>query len=105
LLFSTVCLAFIFFSSLPLLVILFSLYGVSIAAIDANQRAYVADLAIKNRATALGAFYTLLGLLTLLSSIIAGILWQINPAFTFLYGFILSLTSVLVFILTNENER
>ncbi|MEM2932595.1 MAG: MFS transporter [Candidatus Pacearchaeota archaeon] len=96
--FSLVCLLFIFFSSLAIFILGFALYGISLSVIEVSQRAYVADLARK-KATALGAFYTLIGLTTILSSLIAGFLWQISPAFTFFYGFAFSLVSILIFLL------
>ncbi len=90
LLFSFVCLLFTFFSSFFVLIILFILYGISMAAVNVNHPAYVSDLVTKNKATALGAFYTLTGIVALASSMIAGELWQINHLFTFLYGFVIS---------------
>jgi len=88
LLFGLTCLGFAFSSSLVSLVVLFALYGLFYAMVEANQRAFISDLAPKElRGTALGTFHTTIGLATLPSSIIAGALWQhINPAATFLYG-------------------
>lgn len=99
LLFSLTALGFAYFTSLPALVVLFSLYGMVHAITDGNQRAYVADLApAKLKATALGTFHTVTGLGALPSSLIAGFLWQIDPGTTFIYGAAVSLISALLFI-------
>ena len=100
-LFSLTCLGFAFFNSLPLVVLLFALYGTAYAMIDANQRAYVSDLSSSTlRATALGTFHTTIGLLALPSSLIAGYLWEkISPAYTFIFGSSISIFSVILFII------
>jgi len=100
LLFSLTSLGFAFLTSLASFIVLFALYGITFAAVDANQRAFVADLSSQNlKATALGAFHTTIGLTALPASIIAGSLWQyISPSITFIYGSILGLISVLLFI-------
>lgn len=98
LIFSFICLLFAFFNSLFLSIIVFILYGISLASIDANQRAYVSDLAGKNKATALGIFYTLIGVLAIIANIIAGFLFEINSMFTFLYGFFVSIISFIIFL-------
>ncbi|MBD3231190.1 MFS transporter [Candidatus Dependentiae bacterium] len=98
-LFSLICLGFIFAKTLPMFIFLFILYGMAYASIETNQRTYVADLSSKTtRGTALGMFYTLTGFLTLLSSIVAGILWQkINSTAPFIFGFITSSLAVILF--------
>jgi MFS family permease len=99
LLFSVTSLGFVFYSSILAFVGLFALYGIVYAVIDGNQRAYVSDLSDeKLRATALGTFHTIVGLMALPSSLIAGFLWQIDSSFTFIYGFLLSLASVALFL-------
>ncbi len=98
-LFSLTSLGFAFFHSIILLIILFALYGVVFALVDGNQRAYVADLSGKLKATALGTFHTTIGLITLPASLIAGFLWQtIMPSAAFIYASIISFISVLLFL-------
>ncbi len=99
-LFSLTSLGFVFAKSLPTFLLLFSLYGLVYAVVDGNQRAFVSDLSSEEMmATALGTFHTTTGLATLPASLIAGLLWQFNPAITFIYGAVVSLASVLLFIL------
>ncbi len=98
--FSATSLGFVLFDSLPAFIILFALYGVMYAAIEGNQRAYVSDLAkVHLRATALGTFHTVTGLMALPASMVAGILWErVGPSATFIYGGTLALMSVVLFI-------
>mgnify|MGYP001047342319 CR=1 FL=1 len=100
LLFSLTSFGFAFVTSLPAFIILFALYGITYAAVDGNQRAFVSDLSSQQlRATALGTFHTTTGLMALPASLIAGFLWQnISPEITFIYGSIPGFISVLLFI-------
>ncbi len=104
-LFSLTSLGFAFSNSLMAFIILFALYGIVHAALDGNQRAYVSDLSSKElRATALGAFHTVMGLVALPASLIAGYLWS-NPEMTFLYGSILSMISVILFLFLKDHFK
>ena len=84
-LFALTAIGFILAPSLVFL--LFALYGVVYAIVDANQRALIADLSPANlKATALGAYHTAVGIIALPSSLIAGLIWQISPAIVFGYA-------------------
>ena len=81
-------------------IFLFALYGVVNAIIDANQRAFVADLSIGYaRGTSLGAYHMITGLVALPASIIAGAMWQWAPEATFLYGAFVSAIAVVLFFI------
>jgi len=101
LLFSFMALGFAFLFSLPAFIALFALYGTVFAVLDGNQRALVSDLSSeKLRSTALGTYHTVTGLIALPSSLIAGLFWElINPTVMFLYGSILGLLAVTIFLL------
>ena len=106
LLFSLTSLGFAFFNSLTAFIVLFALYGMVYAIVDGNQRAYVSDLSSEElRATALGTFHTTIGLTALPGSLIAGFLWQINPSITFVYGAVVSIVSVVLFIVFRNYFR
>jgi len=97
-LFALTCVGFLFFQSLFALVFLFISYGITYALIEGNQRAYVVDLAADYiRATALGAFHTITAVLTFVSSVLAGVLWQISSDYTFMFGAVMSLFSLVLF--------
>ena len=101
LLFSLSSLGFAFVNSEVILAVLFSLYGVSFAMFDGNQRAFVSDLSDKKiRATALGIFHTLIGITALPAGMIAGYLWKVfSYNATFLYSAALaSISSIMLII-------
>jgi MFS family permease len=88
LLFGLTCLGFTFSSSFFSLIVLFAFYGLFYAIAEGNQRAFVSDLTPKElRGMALGTFHTIVGLATLPSGIIAGVLWgYVNSTATFFHG-------------------
>lgn len=68
--------------------ILFIIYGVAMAITQATPRALLADLVpAQLRGTSYGIYYTLIGLIALPASAIAGLLWdRFTPALAFSYG-------------------
>ncbi|RZN36853.1 MAG: MFS transporter [Methanophagales archaeon ANME-1-THS] len=102
LLFACTCLGFAVFNSRLAFFMLFPFYGAVYALVEGNQRAFVCDLSTEEvRATALGTFHTMIGIMTLPSSVIAGYLWTLTPThnLTFVFGSAVSLGAVLLFIL------
>jgi len=67
---------------------LMALYGVSVALTDGVGKALIADHSpADRRGAALGIFYMLSGLVTLLASVAAGLLWdRVGPGATFGFG-------------------
>jgi len=105
LLFSVTCLGFAFFDSLLAFLFLFPLYGVVYAMVDGNQRAFVSDLSTEDlRATALGTFHTMIGIIALPASLIAGFLWSITPTLTFFFGSSVSIISVILFVVLRNTK-
>jgi MFS family permease len=99
LLYCVVCLGFTLANSLVSFIILFALYGAFFGFIEGNQRAFASDFVSNDMAgTALGTFHTAISLAVLPGGLIAGILWNINPNLTFIYGACLSILSVLVML-------
>ncbi len=88
---------FLWAGSLVFFLILFSLYGLFKAFIDASQRAFVSDLSpVEKRASALGAFEACTGLALIPGGLLAGWLWNLNPQFTFICGLIITLTALVL---------
>ncbi|MCD6542752.1 MAG: MFS transporter [Thermoplasmata archaeon] len=106
-LFAIVFIGFTILSSEYGLVLLFLLYGLVYAIVDANQRAFVSDLSTENiRATSLGLFHTTVGIIALPAGMIAGYLWtEFGYHFTFLYGFAMSLIAAFLLILFFRKEE
>ena len=94
--YSFTCFGFIFSNSLGLFMILFAMYGLSFGLIEGTGRAFASDFVTGDLAgTALGTFHTCISLAVLPAGIIAGILWNFNPNFTFIYGTTLGILSIL----------
>lgn len=96
LLFAITSFGFALANSITMFFILFALYGIVFAIIDGNQRAYIADLAPENlKATALGTYHTIIGLVALPANLLVGFLWQYtSPDAVFIYGSLVSLIAV-----------
>lgn len=106
-LFSLVCLGFALFNSFLSLLLLFPLYGITYAILDANQKAFVSDLSKKEeRATAIGAFNTSVGIIALPASMIAGFFWdKISFQAPFIFGFLISLSASIIFLVFIKKFR
>jgi MFS family permease len=87
----------VFFAEAWQLLLLFILFGLSSAFVNAVERAFVADLAPPNlRATALGTYHTLTGIARFPASAVGGFLWLFTPTATFLYGLVFALVASLL---------
>ena len=86
-------------SSLMNIIILFAILGVYIGVFDGSQKAYVSEIATPSlKATALGIVGTLTGLITLPSSIVAGLLWdRFGSIVTFQFGGIVASLALIAF--------
>ena len=89
-------LGFAFFStSLTNVVILFSIVGIYMGTFDGSQKSYISEIANPlYKATALGTVATLTGIITLPSSLVAGILWdKFGPSVTFVFSAVTALVA------------
>ncbi len=104
-LFGLTCIGFAFFQSFTSLIVLFSLYGLVLALIDGNQRAFVSDLSLEDlKGISLGTYHTAIGLVILPASIIAGVLWDINPTMMFFYGAGMSFIAVIFLAFMQKSQ-
>jgi MFS family permease len=92
--------------SFILIIIIYSLFGFYLASVDPISRAYVADLAGKNkRGRAYGYYYLSVGLISLGESLIFGLIYDL---FSFLWAFIyisiLLLICIIIFALTDFSK-
>ena len=80
--------------------ILFLLYGIFMGVSEGQQRAFVATLLPNNvKGTGYGVYHTVIGLITLPSSFIAGLLWDIKgPQATFLFGTVTAIIASVLFL-------
>lgn len=95
LIYGFVYLGFALFSSKPAIVLLFIAYGAYTAFISGAERAFIAENSPKGlKGTVLGLYGMLQGIGLLLSSTIAGLMWDnINSGAPFLFGGILGIVS------------
>ena len=102
LIFSLVYLGFAIANTGYLVWILFAVYGFYIAMTDGVSKAYAVDLVpADKRGTAIGLFYTATGLMALISSIIAGLLWDYAGASApFLFGSATALVAAVLLVVT-----
>jgi MFS family permease len=82
-----------------LLWVLFPLYGVYMALTEGIGKAYISLLVRKDfTGTTYGIYQTLIGVLTFLSSLIAGFLWKyITPGAPFIFGGIMAMAAFIIF--------
>ncbi|MCJ7445188.1 MAG: MFS transporter [Methanotrichaceae archaeon] len=94
-------------SSVAWLVVLFGLYGLVFAIVDASQRAFVSDLSRATvRSTSLGIYFGAIGMVAIFSGLIAGELWlKFGPTITFLFGaFLAALAAIVLQRMKNVRE-
>jgi MFS family permease len=101
LIFSLVYLGFGLANQGFLVCILFAVYGFYMAMTDGVSKAYAVDLVpAEKRGTAIGLYYSVTGILALLSSIIAGLLWDYAGASApFLFGSVAALVAAAMLVL------
>lgn len=107
LVFALVYLGFGFLTSKPAIIILFIAYGVYTAFNTAAERAFIAETAPANlKGTILGLHGMLQGFGLLLSSIIAGLLWDyIGPSAPFLFGGVMGfIAAIAITIILDEGS-
>lgn len=78
--------------------VLFAVYGFYMAMTDGVSKAYISDMTgQESRATAIGLYYCVTGILTLFSSLIAGLLWAyVAKSAPFVYGAVTAFISAIL---------
>jgi MFS family permease len=79
-------------------VAIFAIYGLFYAIDESQSKAFIADLEPERRATAVGLYNFVTGVLYLPASLVAGALWIIAPEMVFLLAVALSLLAIVVFV-------
>ncbi len=103
-LFAVVSLAFIFNAhNITSITIIFAAYGLVNAITLSNQKALVSDFAGNMKATAMGVYYFITGLVNIAAGLIAGMLWDISPETMFTYTFCVALIAIILLAFVKEN--
>jgi MFS family permease len=105
--FALVYLGFGFISNIWQVSALFICYGIYNALTDGVSKAYVADLVpAHQRATAIGLLYTCIGIMQMVSSTIAGLLWHRIGSFApFVFGSVTAILSCIGFLILIYRQR
>ena len=100
-LFGLVYFGLAFSKTQTVVMLLFIAYGIFMGISEGIQRAFVATLLLKDyKGTGFGVYHMLTGLLTLPSSLIAGLLWdRIGPQATFLFGTVTAIIASTLFLI------
>jgi MFS family permease len=80
------------------IVVVFAIYGLFYAIDESQSKAFIADLEPERRATAVGVYNFVTGVLYLPASLVAGALWVVAPSLAFAVAAALSLAAVVVFV-------
>ncbi|MCL5016502.1 MAG: MFS transporter [Patescibacteria group bacterium] len=98
---------FIFSGTIFSFALAFAAYGLHYGAYKGNIKTFVADLSPRDlRASFLGGFEMLLGLVSLPASVIAGVLWQgVAPAAAFLFSILMSAVALILMPLVTESKK
>lgn len=92
------CVGFAFATKQWQVIALFIIYGVFYAIDEAQSKAFIADVELERRASAIGLYNFVTGLIYLPASLVAGALWLLHPASAFLVAACLSFTALMQFM-------
>lgn len=80
------------------ILLLFVIYGVFYSIDEAQSKAFIADVEPERRATAIGVYNFVTGVIYLPASLIAGALWGVHPSIVFSVAAFLSLAAITAFV-------
>lgn len=99
------CLGFAFATTQWQIIVLFVFFGIFYGIDEAQSKAFVVDLELNRRGTAIGLFNFITGIIRFPASIIAGALWLIHPANSFLFGAFLAFSALLAFLYLRPDHK
>jgi len=80
-------------------IVLFIIYGVFYAIDEAQSKAFIADMELERRASAIGMYNFVTGIIYLPASLIAGGLWLLHPASPFILAACLAFFAIVAFLI------
>jgi MFS family permease len=81
------------------IILLFVVYGIFFSVDEAQSKAFIADLEPERRATAIGVYGLVTGLIYLPASLIAGALWSAHASVVFALAAFLSLAAIAALVI------
>lgn len=105
--FAVTYLGFATSSNILIIALLFILYGAYQGIFRAVGKAMATDLIPSDlRSTGIGIYSTVIGLTSLIASIVGGFLWdKINPSATFFYGVVFSVAGIIALLVLTKNRK
>ncbi len=97
-LYGGICVGLVFASTRWEMVVAFAFYGLFYAVEDSQSKAMIADLEQDRRASAMGIYNAVTGVLYLPASLIAGALWTVAPGLAFGLAAGLSALAIVAFV-------
>jgi len=98
-------LGFAFASTQWQVIVLFIIFGVFYAIDEAQSKAFIADIELERRASAIGLYNFVTGLIYLPASLIAGALWLMHPSIAFLVAAFIAFTALTVFVFLRPDQK
>jgi MFS family permease len=105
LIYLTMCLGFAFATTKLEVVVLFVIFGIFYAIDEAQSKAFIADIELDRRGSAIGLYNFVTGVIFMPASLIAGALWLFHPATAFLFAALLAFTAFLVFLFLRPDRN
>jgi MFS family permease len=87
------------------ILVLFLMYGLFYAIDEAQNKAFIADLEVERRASAMGMYNFVTGMVYLPASLIAGALWLLSPATAFLMAAGVALLALIMFAVLRPDRK
>jgi MFS family permease len=87
------------------ILVLFLMYGLFYAIDEAQNKAFIADLEVERRASAMGMYSFVTGVVYLPASLIAGALWLFSPSTAFLMAAGVALLALVMFSVMRPDRK
>jgi len=105
LIYSVMCIGFVFAITQLQIIVVFVVYGVFYAIDEAQSKAFIADIELERRASAIGVYNFVTGIIYLPASLIAGALWLLHPTSPFVMAACLSFFAIVAFLILRPDLR
>jgi len=87
------------------IIVLFVIYGVFYSIDEAQSKAFIADIELERRASAIGVYNFVTGIIYLPASLIAGALWLLHPAGAFIVAACLAFSAIVAFSILKPDRH
>lgn len=99
------CLGFVYADKQWQVILLFIIYGIFLAFDEAQGKAFIADLEPERRASAIGLYNFVSGLIYFPASLIAGALWLYQPNSAFLVAAGFAFVGLMLFLFLRPDQK